>query len=457
MTDRDRRISDQLVRLVQIVFGLVLAQSFLLHRDVVLHPASAKNLLPALALATVYITTVLSWIDWHVTMEVRPYNFNPRNRYRVTEQLRLGLDLLVVTVYAYLLLSIDELKKAPNEGVSSFLVGFPAVFATYLLSGLARRRAHGQLATNAIPIASFGLAYVVLFLTYRLTFPILRAQWAQFSAWVDSGAILAALALMLAYRVTRRKLVRRRTERKHAGLVVGIDVDGVLANQIHGVVPRVEARLGIRLRYEDVTEWRLPLGGSDIAKEIALALEDPGYVLAMPLHEGAREVVDELYVDNRVVMITGRPPATRPWTDQWLQNAAFTFDELVNVKEEKKSLYRSDVLMDDYIGNIREYLENTNGVAILVDQPWNRDERADLTKWIDAGRLHVISRIREALPIIRRLRAKRAENGRGSWLRRIIVRVASTFEHWRPPECGSSHCGIEGDRQRLKEGHVTKR
>ena len=38
------------------------------------------------------------------------------------------------------------------------------------------------------------------------------------------------------------------------------------------------------------------------------------------------------------------------------------------------------------IGNVSEYLENTNGVAILVDQPWNRRERSALEKWIEAGR-----------------------------------------------------------------------
>ena len=269
MTDRDRRISDQLVRLVQILFGLVLAQSFLLHRDIVLHPIAPRNWVPALALATVYITTVLSWIDWHVAMELRPYNFNQRNRHRTTEEIRLGIDMLVVTLYAYLLFTIEEFKKTPSEGVGAYLVGFPAVFAAYLFSGLARRRAHGLLATNAIPIVSFGVAYVLLWLAYREAYSWLSPQ---FGPWVDSSAIVAALALMLEYRVMRRKLVRKRAERKDAGLVVGIDVDGVLANQIHGVVQRVRARLGIFLRYEDVTEWRLPLGESDIAREIAMAL-----------------------------------------------------------------------------------------------------------------------------------------------------------------------------------------
>jgi 5'(3')-deoxyribonucleotidase len=450
MTERDRRISDQLVRLVQIVFGLVLAQSFILHKDIVLHPVD--NLVPALALATVYITTVLSWIDWHVSMELRPYNFNPKNRYRVTEQLRLGLDMLVVTIYAYLLLSIAEIRTVPNKGVSSYLLGFPAVFATYLLSGLARRRAHGRLATNVTPIVGFGLAYVLLILIYQLIVSRPSMQGTPFVPLINSVAILAALLLMLCYRVTRSKLVRRRGEWKDAGLAVGIDVDGVLANQIHGIVPRVRARLGIHLRYEDVTEWRLRLGDSDIAKEIALALEDPEYVLSMPLHEGARQVVDELYLDNRVVMITGRPTATRSWTAQWLQNAAFTFDELVNVKEEKKSLYRSDVLVDDYIGNIKEYLENTHGVAILVDQPWNRRERGDMEKWLEEGRLHIVGGIREALPIIKGLRRQPTRNGRGSsWRKRIASKLGAVFEHWRLPELENNRDGVKGDPQGLKE------
>jgi 5'(3')-deoxyribonucleotidase len=412
MTDRDRRISDQLVRLVQIVFGLVLAQGFVLHRDIILHPLAARNWVPGLALATVYITTVLSWIDWHVTMEIRPYNFNARNRYRATEQLR--LDMLVVTIYAYLLFALEEFKENPSEGVSAYLLGFAAVFATYLLSGLTRRHAHGKLASNPLPIASFGSAYVLLWLTHRATYSCPISSLMQLGPFplIDFAAIAAALGLMIAYRVTRRKLVKRRAERRRSGLVVGIDVDGVLGNQIHGVLPRVRARLGKPLRYEDVTEWRLPLGNSDIAKEIAIALEDPDYILNMPLHEGVREAVDELYAENRVIMLTGRPAATKLWTDQWLQNCGFSFDEMVNVKEENKSFYQSDVLVDDYIGNVKEYLENTNGVAILVDQPWNRRERDELEKWIREKRLHIVGSMREVTSIIKELRRKRSTDGR---------------------------------------------
>jgi len=213
---------------------------------------------------------------------------------------------------------------------------------------------------------------------------------------------------MISYRVTRRHLASRRREKKRAGLVIGIDLDGVLANQIHGIIPRVRERLGVHLSYEDVDKWRLPLGESDIAKEIEIAFGDSDYVLGMPVHSGAREFVDKLCVNNKVVILTARPSRTNPWTYQWLYNHGFTFDELVNVKEESKSTYRSDVLIDDYIGNAEEYLSNTCGRAILVDQPWNRKERGKLQQWIDAGRLYVVKDIRDGSEIVERLRRCRA-------------------------------------------------
>ena len=406
MTERDRRISEQLVRLVQIVFGLVLAQSLLLHRDIVVHPFSAGNWIAALALAAVYITTVLSWIDWHVTMEMRPYNFSFQNTHRFTEQIRLGVDLFIVTVYAYLF-TVEELKSRPDEWMGGYLLGFPVIFGAYFLSGIARRRSHGKLATNSTPIIWFGLAYVGLYLAYGRAYIGLGQHSSNWLLWVNAFSIILALGLMVLYRMVRRRIVSRRRKVKAEGLVVGVDVDGVLGNQIDGIIPRVRGRLGIQLQYDDVTEWRLPLGESNIAKEIEAAFEDSDYVIGMPLHPGAREVVDALYAENTIILITARPPQTRPWTLQWLHNHGFTFDELVNVKEQMKSFYRSDILLDDYIGNIKEYLTNTSGTAILLDQPWNRLRRGDLQQWISQQRLYIISNIREAMEIIAMVRAGR--------------------------------------------------
>src|ERR1035437_1469155 len=194
MTERDKRISDQLVRLVQIVFGLVLAQSLLLHRDIVVHPFSGANWVAALALSAVYITTILSWIDWHITMEMRPYNFSPQNVHLFTEKVRLGVDLFVVTVYAYLLFTIaDSQKRRPDESLGGYLFGFPVIFGAYLLSGLARRRSHGKLATNPTPIIWFGVGYVALYIAYGRGYVAVASTWKEWLPCLNATGILLAL------------------------------------------------------------------------------------------------------------------------------------------------------------------------------------------------------------------------------------------------------------------------
>src|ERR1700723_1682 len=170
MTELDKRISDQLVRLVQIVFGVVLAQGLVLNKDLILDPFHGR-VIATIALVAVYMTTVLSWVDWHTTMELRPYNLNPRNTHILTERLRVYVDLFIVIAYAYLIFVIAA-HQTDDTGrwIGQFVLGFVVIFAAYLLSGIARRIAHGKLATNPAPILCTGLAYLLLFTLYSFTY-----------------------------------------------------------------------------------------------------------------------------------------------------------------------------------------------------------------------------------------------------------------------------------------------
>ncbi|WP_172834354.1 5' nucleotidase, NT5C type [Nitrospira japonica] len=190
-----------------------------------------------------------------------------------------------------------------------------------------------------------------------------------------------------------------RQQEKDKGFKLGIDIDGVLANQIHGVLPRIKARSGISLRYDEISEWRLTVGDSDIAREIEAALTDDEYVLNMPVHKGARAMSDKLYERNRIILLTARPSASRAATKQWLSSKGFSYDELVNAKEQKKSFYGVDVLVDDYIQNILDYLQNSNGLAILVSQPWNQDRTA-LKPWLSTRRLFIVNDLSRVSEII---------------------------------------------------------
>jgi uncharacterized HAD superfamily protein len=173
-------------------------------------------------------------------------------------------------------------------------------------------------------------------------------------------------------------------------LVVGVDLDGVLANQIVAILPRIKTRYGLSLTYDEITEFRLPLGASDLAQEIKDAQEtDSSYLLDMPVHDGAGALVDVLRSRYRVVLITARPASALQLTNRWLKANRLTFDDVITAEEGLKSAHGADVLVDDYAGNVAEFVQRTGGLAILLDQPWNRDDRSLLANYIEGGRVAI--------------------------------------------------------------------
>lgn len=172
---------------------------------------------------------------------------------------------------------------------------------------------------------------------------------------------------------------------------LGIDLDGVLANQIDGVLPRIRELYGLALTYEDITDWQLPIGATDIAKEIVASQTERDYVLAMPAHAGAREMLEAVGETYRIVVLTARKGDALEWSAEWLNQHSLPFDDLVGSSEAKKSLHGVDALVDDYLGNIEEFLVNASGPAILVDQPWNRVGRDDLAQFVESRRLATVT------------------------------------------------------------------
>jgi uncharacterized HAD superfamily protein len=160
---------------------------------------------------------------------------------------------------------------------------------------------------------------------------------------------------------------------------VGVDLDGVLADQITGLLPDIQTEFGIELTYADIVHWRLPVADTDIGAIILAALSaNPDYLLGMALHPGGRELLLDLGQRYQVAIITARPKEVEGLTREWLEAHGLHFDELHIAEEARKSLHDVDLLVDDYIGNVREFLGSTSHPAVLVDQPWNRDERSEL-------------------------------------------------------------------------------
>jgi uncharacterized HAD superfamily protein len=179
---------------------------------------------------------------------------------------------------------------------------------------------------------------------------------------------------------------------------VGVDLDGVLANQVIDVLPRVEASYGVVLSYDDIVDWRLPIvgaeGSSDIAKEIVAAQADREYVLTMPVHEGAREMLEELRREFRIVVLTARSGDALQWSFEWLNQNELPFDEVTGAKEAMKSEHGVDGLVDDFLGNVEDFLTKATGPVVLVDQPWNRIGREAFSDYAAAKRLATVTSLR---------------------------------------------------------------
>ncbi len=125
--------SENLVWVVQILFGLVFAQSLLLYKEILLRPLTPDNVIPFVALATVYVTTLISWKDFSITMSKSPYGGKT-----IIGDFRFYTDVIIVVIYSITMFSIDSLTKDGNKELYVFLLCYIIIYALYLLSGIIR-------------------------------------------------------------------------------------------------------------------------------------------------------------------------------------------------------------------------------------------------------------------------------------------------------------------------------
>lgn len=384
-------MSERMVAMVQTVFAVVLGQSVFELGGLILHPVT--YLVGTIALAGVYVTTIWSWMDWHYTAGRFPYLARDDAIGR-TEQLRIIPDVLIVIAYGYLVLTVPsplEMGAADmaSADLSPHLLGYVAVFVLYLVAGRWRQATYGRIASTQAANALALAAMLWLNVVYRL----LRPHPA-----LNVLVLCAVMVTTLMYRMGWRKVFRDALmEMLALNRTVGIDIDGVLGDQIAGVQQRMLSRWGVGFDYEDIDMWDKPLAGgaTDVKREIESALHDCDYVLAMPLHPGAKEALAQLRKAGlSVVIVTARPASCEELTMRWLSQQGLQYDEIVHVDPGRKNLDYLDYLVDDYPGNVLPFLLHTGRPAFLVDHPWNRSaQEGSLREWIESGQLQVVSSV----------------------------------------------------------------
>ncbi len=211
---RTKNVSDQLVRLVQVFFGVVAGQGLVLYRFVVVSPFRHEHVVASLALISIYVMIVWSWIDWNNSMEDHPYDFRTRAQTRMglwqtrAERWRFYCDIAIVVVYSYMLFEVWPIRATPVSDMRHLLLGYPLVYALYFVSGELRILRYGLLASNLQPILEFLGASIGLVIVYALLW---RTSVPTF--WLNCGALVAALCLTRLYRLRRQRFGAARRER----------------------------------------------------------------------------------------------------------------------------------------------------------------------------------------------------------------------------------------------------
>lgn len=159
----------------------------------------------------------------------------------------------------------------------------------------------------------------------------------------------------------------------HSPPIIGVDVDGVLADLVHPLLDQVFARTGVRFHEDDIVRFDLAgiLGPTcwAAAREVLAA---PGFALGLPLLPGAVEGVAALRSLGRVVFVTAPFAPSPTWAHDRASWLAERFHaqppDVVSLAD--KTLFRGDLLVDDSPAQLEAWTR-LGRFAVRVRHPWN--------------------------------------------------------------------------------------
>ena len=355
------------VSFVEIIFAVVLGSSILKFSDILFPPTLTSPNFWALTIA--YINAITSWFGWHKSTNIYPYTPSKKGSFRSV------LDGIIVVVYVALLFFGSEADKY----ILFYLWSFAVVFSLYIIVGLIRRAEYKDSQASHIKILIWHLVAVFVIAASYLVFVSIYPQFKDTVVlWIYT---FLPLFVIISFRWIRGSVNKP---------AIAIDLDGVLVEQVLPVLDKLKKETGVTLNKSDITDWQFPIGNTDIKTEIEKAEENESFVREMsPIKDGTRstQILSRKY---DITIATSRDPVNNPWSIDWLAKHNIEYKHFVNTRSEGKILNGVNILIDDYIGNIQDFMRNgdRNRKAILFAQPWNEDTSA-ITDLISSGRAKI--------------------------------------------------------------------
>lgn len=161
-------------------------------------------------------------------------------------------------------------------------------------------------------------------------------------------------------------------------LIILCDVDGVISNFVKRALPIIKEIKNISLDPNTVTGFHLNIVYSlndEQTEQYFRACESQGFVLGMELIPGVIEAIAELEKLSEIVYVTAPWPSSPYWMyerDKWIRDRFGPQSKIIHTNQ--KQYVQGDIFIDDRPLNVIEWASrNPNKLAILWDQPWNKD------------------------------------------------------------------------------------
>jgi len=190
-------------------------------------------------------------------------------------------------------------------------------------------------------------------------------------------------------------------------LVIGIDIDSVIADSIELFLPFLNERFNKNLKLEDIVYYEFEKCYNVSQQEILEAFKDltkHKLWLGIPVIDFAKEFMEILTNLHTTVIVTSRPEKfMKDVTIDWLKKNEIKYKALLFMDENNdadkyqtglKAGYKFDVFIEDCYEFAVDILKYDIPV-ILIDYPWNR--KADKKNLIRMQDLRVALKYLEKL------------------------------------------------------------
>lgn len=150
---------------------------------------------------------------------------------------------------------------------------------------------------------------------------------------------------------------------------VGIDIDGTLGCSIDSFINYLDKRFNLKIRKCELSDFnKKPLGFTKTFLELLWDFtdNDPNVFLESKVFDDASDVIKKLKNNYyEVVIASYRLNKYKGVTKKWLKNKNIIYDEIY-IGESLKQDLDLNILIDDTVGVIKDFLTNSTGICLGI-------------------------------------------------------------------------------------------